>query len=512
LPMLSQLTKEFPDFLFEDIRIRCLLCVTKTGVTKIALSTFFISSRLTKSPSMISLLPTQSFSKVTRDERAAMRRAIESWNVAATGSRDGVPNVDIFKQEHDRRARMRAHVDRRRIVATIPSCKSSSKWPSQTVREEVNVETRRRAEVCLEEALADAREMSSMVLFSVCMATRDRQCNEKKQRFEHERKERRQFDEAMERERMAAIRMQMEREAEQKCAMKLSAEALREQIAERLLERRNMQSIRDIEAKKTLHEIECSKALEEAERVDKRNRVKALLADINAANASQIARKAEIERANREEEERAMTFILKKEARDSLLAEEEEKYRKLREIETARLRSFQEKQKDERAEQDEIRARKLQDAYERKQTLLQEEKESTKRRVLEEIAVVRILQHEEKMQIQDTKLKMELEEAKRIIMENEIVKEKEKLRDVERHSAAIAYKLELRQQMDCNAKAKERERVKSAAEAEAERVRFERDLETVERIKARKLREIKCKAIPKKYMAELERKMVRNIN
>ena len=138
--------------------------------------------------------------------------------------------------------------------------------------------------------------------------------------------------------------------------MKLGADTLREQIAERERARAMEQERRERESRKRVEDIE--RAIEEDAADKQRKRVAALklLDEINAENEEQIKRKAEAERAERAEDERVMEYLRLKAERDAAKAAEEEAQRRARELETARLRSMQEKYIDGRAEQDFIRA------------------------------------------------------------------------------------------------------------------------------------------------------------
>ena len=445
------------------------------------------------------------FARVTADEREAMaRRARGAWVT-------DVPKVEREDAtERARRARMRAHDDARRIAMKASSFGGDDGdarcAAGMTVREEMDGATRARAARALEETLADVREMNSMVLFGTCMAIRDKQLEEKRTIAQATRAEERALDAAMECDRLEAVRAMEARDAERTRSMKLGAETLRHQIAERE-EARALEAVqRDMESTKRIEEFERTKAREVAEREAKRERAKALLEEVNAENAAQIERKADSERAIREEDERAMEYLRLKDARDAAKAQEEEDQRRLREIETARLRSQQERYNDGRAEQDAIRARKLQDAYEREMRAKEEAENKKRKEMLEDLAAARVAQHDEKMRMLEREREKARRDAERLREEHLAQAAAEKRREDERKMQAIAHERELRRQIDANAEMKVRENARLAAEAKAARAEIERSKVVVESIKARKLKEMELAAIPKKYTVELERK------
>jgi hypothetical protein len=453
---------------------------------------------------MSSIAPRR-FARVTAAERDGMaRRARGAWM-----EEEAIPRRAEREEprERARRARMRAHDDsRRRIDMKLSSGAANAKAPGMTVREEMDGATRARAARALEETLADVREMNSMVLFGTCMTIRDAQLEEKRTIACVERAEERALDAAMERDRVEAIRAMEAREAERTRLMKLGAETLRHQISEREEARAHEAVVRDIESKKRIEDFERAKAREIAEREAKRERAKALLEEVNAENAAQIERKAEVERAIREEDERAMEYLRLKDARDAAKAQEEENQRRLREIETARLRSQQERYNDGRAEQDAMRARKLQDAYERKMRAKEEAEKKKRQEMLEDLAAARVAQHDEKMRIREQERDKARRDAERLREEHLAQAEAGKRRENERKVQAIAHERELRRQIDANAEMKAHENARLAAEAKASRAEAERAKAVIESIKARKLKEMELAAIPKKYTVELERK------
>ena len=444
------------------------------------------------------------FARVTAAERDGMaRRARGAWMEEATPRRAEREEPS----ERARRARMRAHDDsRRRIEMKLSSGEANAKAPEMTVREEMDGATRARAARALEETLADVREMNSMVLFGTCMTIRDAQLDEKRTIACAERAQERALDAAMERDRVEAIREMEAREAERTRLMKLGAETLRHQISEREEARAHEAVLRDIESKKRIEDFERAKALEIAEREAKRERAKALLEEVNAENAAQIERKAEVERAIRDEDERAMEYLRLKDARDAAKAQEEDNQRRLREIETARLRSQQERYNDGRAEQDAMRARKLQDAYERGMRAKEEAEKKKRQEMLEDLAAARVAQHDEKMRIREQERDKARRDAERLREEHLAQAEAEKRRENERKMQDIAHERELRRQIDTNAQMKAHENARLAAEAKASRAEAERVKAVIESIKARKLKEMELAAIPKKYTVELERK------
>ena len=376
--------------------------------------------------------------------------------------------------------------------------------PRRTVREEEDGATRADAAEKLENDIAEVREMNSMVLYGEVMTARDAQVEEKRRDRARARETERLLDEDMERARVEAIARAEAIEKTRAEEMRRAAETLRGQIAEREIERVRAAERRARESKRRVEDIQRSMAeMDEAAR-RKRETAQKLLEEIHLSNAEQIARKADDARAEREADERAMRYLAEKAACDAERAERQEEQRRLRELETARLRSMQEKCIDHRAERDARRAKKLQDEYER-ETRAKEAAERDKRRaMLEDLAAARLAQHEEKLIMRREEKTRERENARVVEREHRAQLEAERRREEERRADAFAHARDLSEQIRRNEIRRRRDADDAAREAkESKRRETEREA-MLERIKAKKLDEMRDAGVPVKYRVELQ--------
>ena len=448
--------------------------------------------------------------------RAMARRARGDWR-----DDDGVKDVSPLLSspslsssvsdggdaaERALRERMRVEDAKRRVLADSRNAREDKddEAPKRTVREEEDGATRAIAAEKLENDLAEVREMNSMVLYGEVMTARDAQVEEKRIERARERETERRLDEDMERARVEAIARAENVEKTRAEEMRRAAETLRGQIAEREIERVKAAERRDRESKRRVEDIQQSLAeMDQASR-RKRETAQKLLEEINLSNREQIARKAEVARAEREADECAMRYLAEKAARDAERAERQEEQRRLREVETARLRSMQEKYIDNRADRDAQRARKLQDAYER-ETRAKEAAERDKRRaMLEDLAAARLAQHEEKLNMRREEKTRECENAQIAQREYLAQLEAERRREEARRADALAHARDLSEQIRRNEIRRRRDAEDAAREAKELKRREAERVSMLERIKAKKLVEMRDAGVPVKYRVELQ--------
>ena len=411
------------------------------------------------------------------------------------------------RRETARRERMRvADAARAARRARAEDADAEADGPRRTLREDEDDAARRAAAAKLEDDLPGVREMNSMVLFGKVMMTRDAQIEEKRVARLKADEERRRLDESMERERVDAVKRAEIREIERSKEMRRGAETIREQIAERERDRANEVAELEREALKRKEDVERAIASDIAEKQRKRKDVIKLFEQIDAENREQIKRKAEVERAEREADERAMEYLRLKDERDAAKAAEEEAQRRERELETARLRSLQEKYIDGRAERDLMRARKLQDDHERAMRAKEATERDKRRQMLLDLSAARVAQHEDKVRTREREKELERIDAERVRREHAVQVEAERQRDAERRAANVAHKLHVIGQIEANDEAKRRTKLSAVADAAEERARDRRERDALEMIRARKIKELENARVPAKYVVELKSK------
>eukprot|EP00899_Mesostigma_viride_P005653 jgi/Mesvir1/15089/Mv14730-RA.1 len=365
-----------------------------------------------------------------------------------------------------------------------------------------------RANSQLEAELDDVKRMNQMVLYSKCVTIRDAQIEEKKHKREVAEEEEQQLDLMMEVERLKALENYEERERKRKEELKYGAAVLKQQIAERELERQHQEELREQERQHIMRDIARMKA-EEAELVERRKaQGRRLLAEVAKSNSEQIDRKRQMILAEKAEEEQIAEYLRQKEMRELAHAEEQERIRKARELETARLRSLQEKHLDKQAELDELRAMRAQEAVEREWRERERREAEKAREVNRELRAAREQQQMVKLKQYADQARMQEEEFYQIL-------EAQQSRALAEEEAAVSaaavrrkHKEEVLAQIATKEEQARLERRRYLEEGERMRAAAELEKRRLEAIKAQKLKELEAAGVPEKYRAELERKKI----
>ena len=230
---------------------------------------------------------------------------------------------------------------------------------TETLRRAEALATRNKAEVLMDEAMDEVKNMNQMMLYSKCVTIRDAQLEEKKHIKAEAQEEERRMDLAMEIERIKALDEYEAREAARREARLAGAAVLMKQIEDRALERTRQEELLDMDRKQMLAEIQRMKDEEAEEARRRREAGAALLADVAEANAAQLDRKRAVREFEREEEARIAAYLAERDRREMEAELEKERVAREKELETARMRAQQEKQADTAAELDELRAARV---------------------------------------------------------------------------------------------------------------------------------------------------------
>jgi len=362
----------------------------------------------------------------------------------------------------------------------------------------------------MEEELDDVKRMNQMMLYSKCVAIRDAQIEEKKQRLQEEENENKRLDMIFEMERVKALDSYAEREAARQVDRRKGADILKVQIAEREKERIKQEELRDQERSHMLLEIDRLRQEEEAAAVAKKIQGQRLLEEVALANSSQIERKKTFVAQEREEEERIALYLKKKEAKEQAVQEEKARVARDKEVEIARLRAQQERAQDKQAEIDELRARRYQEKAERQLREQVKKATETKMSMQRDLADAREEQRLMKLkQLADT-AKMENGEFLRILQTHREKEASDYDCQMRTQKTNQNHKEELLAQISANKTSRINAREEYLEEGRKLREDYERERVQLEDIKDRKLRELEVDGVPAKYRAELERKRINN--
>ena len=231
-----------------------------------------------------------------------------------------------------------------------------------------------------------------------------------------------------------------------------------------------------------------------------------LLSEIKKYNEDQIQYKKHLVELDKEETEKINLYVYMKDLKEQEYHEEQEKQRKFREMETARLRAMQEKAQDKQAQMDELRAQRVQEALEREWRVKEKAEAERLKKMQDEILQAREEQKLLKMKRQADQAKHEQSEFYRVMREQQesikhIKEEEEKVR-----VRNLQNKDELLRQIQKHKDDKARERREELEFGEKIRLRSKAELEILDAIKQRKLKELEKEGVPAKYQAELARK------
>ncbi|KAH7286944.1 hypothetical protein KP509_32G028900 [Ceratopteris richardii] len=305
--------------------------------------------------------------------------------------------------------------------------------------------------------------------------------------------------------------IEREREDTRAKARLEGAQTLRKQIAEAEEQRRIAEEVKELEGKRMLQEIEKQR-LEDLQAAQRKYEAgQQLYAEIMKFNEDQIAHKKHLVELDKEETEKINLYVYMKDRKEQEYQEELNRQRKFKEMETARLRAMQEKAQDKQAQLDELRAQRVQEALEREWRMKEKAEAERLKRINEDIAKAREDQKLLKMKRLADQAKQEQAEFYRVMKEQQeavraIKAEEEKVR-----IRNYQNRDEILRQIQKHKEERERERKMELEYGERIRLRAKAELEILEAIKARKLKELQGEGVPEKYQAELARKKVANM-
>uniref|UniRef100_A0A7S3Z5W6 Cilia- and flagella-associated protein 45 n=1 Tax=Lotharella globosa TaxID=91324 RepID=A0A7S3Z5W6_9EUKA len=235
----------------------------------------------------------------------------------------------------------------------------------------------------------DVKHMNQIILYAECATIRDRQLHErekiKKQQMEEERK----VVEQMEQERLKSIQRQEERERIRMIKKQNDAVVLRRQIADIQKERMRQRELAEQEAQHMLQRIKENEKRLEKEAQAKIEYGRKLHAEVMAANDAAARAKLRRKQEEQEEEDRIAQYLKDKELREAQEEARQAEIKAAKDKEVARLRALQEKANDQQSEIDELRARRYQEASDRRWRLAEKEKALKQQEMVRDLARVR---------------------------------------------------------------------------------------------------------------------------
>merc|ERR1719478_9173 len=354
----------------------------------------------------------------------------------------------------------------------------------------------------------DVKHMNQMMLYSKVVTIRDAQIQEKRYVQQEKEEEERQLDMMMEIERLKGLKMYEEREKSRVEDQRRGASVIIEQIKDRQALRMREEEQRDQERAFILRQIDALKQEEVEQQKAKKIAANRLMEEVNTANSAAMKIKEEKMLAEKLEDQKILDYQRQKEIREREIEEEKARLAAEKEAETTRLRAMQERAQDKAAEMDALRAKRAVEAAER----VAREKELQERRRIEainkELAAARQQQQAEKERRLAEQAKFERDEFERIIEVQMQQEEAERHRQSEEHRMRRKHVDELRGQISAREERSLQDRRDFLEEGNVVRAQIGAERRKLERIKDRKIVDLKKNGVPEKYCAELARKRI----
>ncbi|KAI5098006.1 cilia- and flagella-associated protein 45 [Silurus meridionalis] len=379
---------------------------------------------------------------------------------------------------------------------------------------ELEVEARERDQYLLERANAlrieqedEIKRLNELILGAQCHAVRDAQIKEKQQILSELQKEQDRLDAMMEVERQRALRAQEENDERHKNQRIQGKMRIIKQIEERQEERMLQNELKEQEGQQLLENL-AKLQLEELEAMEKRMEEQRILQqDILKINEETLRAKERRQEEERQADLQAMEYTRNKMLREEEYEAEQKRLKKEKEIEVARMRALQERDRDVKAERDALRARRNQEAAEREWRRKEKEQLMKKLEENETLKAARLKQitHKERMlSIEAGRERAEFERLLRVqqdLIEQEKEKEERHQQQVLRHAEGVRQQVRVR---EAQAIAQRREMFREGEKLDEE-ARNRRAY--LDEIKQKKLKELREAGLPEKYCNEVERKL-----
>lgn len=351
----------------------------------------------------------------------------------------------------------------------------------------------------------EIKYLNELIREAKCHAIRDAQLEEKKIIKGEMAAEESRLDMMMEVDRQNAIKIQEEIDKNRKMVRYIGADQIKEQILQM-----KQRKLIDLEAKDAENEMMRKKLAqmldEDEEQIKKRKQKQIILRDeLKKANEELRSIKMRQQKQEKLEELNVLEFQKQKAEREAQFEAEQEKQRLEKEREIAKLRSMQERARDEQAERDALRAKRAMEEAER-EWRKKETSEAKKKSEMEAMLIeARKQQMQEKEHFLAVQAKKERVEFENILRAQKEVMEKEKRDDDAVKSRAMKHSKEIRAQIA--AKEKEKINERQAFFAEGRKYMEENKLhrQKIESIKDKKLKELKEAGIPDKYLIHVQR-------
>lgn len=408
-------------------------------------------------------------------------------------------DADLEKQRLSAKAR-KEHMMR----LSEEAARRAPKSEIEQIFETEKLETLRRASALKDQTHDTVKLMKTLGARAQAFTIRDQQLKVK----ENIEEERHVYDEKMnvlmEVERLEGLKRQEDIDEVKKQKRIADRKVLEDQIAERKRQRER-------EAEQTAQEARemLAKIKKQADEAAEKERLKAehshkTMEKIRIFNDDTKARKHELQRQIKAEDERIVAYQVKKADEMKRLEDEEAARRHEAELRTAKLRSMQEKMANEKAELDELRAKRAAEARERQAREADLALARKQKAEMEELRRAREAQamHRQRARIKEATLQKQEYESIMAQVESEksSVKHHEELKKV----ASMGHRKVLQEQIEEKEKLKKVAFVRKQEEGQALKQEFTRELEKLEHIRLEEVKDLVSSGVNPLYLSEMK--------
>lgn len=308
----------------------------------------------------------------------------------------------------------------------------------------------------------------------------------------------------MEVERLEGLKRQEEVDEIKKNKRIADRLVLEEQIAERRRQREIANGLVAQEGREMIAKMQ-QQSQEEAEKERiKHEQAKKSMAEVQRFNDENRQRKVELQRKTKDEDEQIAAYQRKKAEDLKRLEEEEERKRYEAELRCAKLRTMQEKMANEKAELDELRAKRAAEGRERQAREADLALARKNKQEMDELRRAREAQalHRQRARVKEATLQQSEYESIMNQVEAEKLRVKE---DAERKKhASMEHRSALQQHIEENEKLKKNAFARKQAEGQALKEEFARELSTLERIRLEEVAQLEKSGVNPLYLSEMK--------
>ncbi|DAZ95329.1 TPA: hypothetical protein N0F65_002436 [Lagenidium giganteum] len=409
------------------------------------------------------------------------------------------------REEEQERQRLSAKARKEHMMKlSEEAAKRAPKSEIELALEAEKRETLRRANALKDQQHDSVKLMKTLGARAQAFTIRDQQLKVREELEEETRVYDEKMNLLMEVDRLEGLKRQEVIDESKKEKRIADRKILEEQIVERKKQREKENELVAHEGAEMLVKIKQQQG-EELEREKlRRKRAAQSMEEIKQFNEEALQRKLLLQRKIKEEEERVAAYQLKKDEENRMREEEEARKRHEAELRCAKLRSMQEKMANEKAELDELRAKRAAEARERQ---AREADLAIARKQKQEMDELRRAREAQALHRQRARIKeatMQQSEYESIMAQVEADKQRVRDEDEKKAVARMEHRRVLQQQIEDKERLKKETFAKKQEEGQALKAEYARELEKLERIRLDEVEELARAGVNPLYLAEMK--------